>query len=156
MAPLVKFFQNEESLFETKVCVTAQHREILDQVLEFFEICPDYDLDVMRPNQNLFSLTSKIIESLKFVLEDFDPDFVFVHGDTTTSMVGALASFYHGAKTCHVEAGLRSFDYEMPEEINRVITDSISDVFFTTTKNAKNNLLKSGIKKNQIFFVGNT
>ena len=158
MAPLVKFFQNEESLFETKVCVTAQHREILDQVLEFFEICPDYDLDVMRPNQNLFTLTSKIIESLKFVLEDFDPDFVFVHGDTTTSMVGALASFYHGAKTCHVEAGLRTNNKlsPYPEELNRQITGRISDYHFAPTEQAMNNLLKENVSIENILITGNT
>ncbi len=108
MAPLVKEFQSHTNIFETKVCVTSQHREMLDQVLDFFEIIPDYDLDLMKPGQNLYGLTSTIIESLKPVLEDCTPDFVFVHGDTTTTMAGSIASFYSGAKVCHVEAGLRT------------------------------------------------
>ena len=108
MCPLVKEFQKHQSSFDTKVCVTAQHREMLDQVLSFFEIIPDYDLDLMKPDQNLYGLTATIIESLKPILEDFTPDYVFVHGDTTTTMAGAIASFYSGAKVCHVEAGLRT------------------------------------------------
>ena len=94
MAPLVKEFQNYSDIFETKVCVTAQHREMLDQVLDFFEIKPDYDLDLMKPGQNLYGLTATIIESLKPILEEFTPDYVFVHGDTTTTMAGSIASFY--------------------------------------------------------------
>ena len=107
MAPLVKEFQRYPNIFKTKVCVTAQHREMLDQVLDFFEIKTDYDLDLMKPGQNLYGLTATIIESLKSILEDFTPDYVFVHGDTTTTMAGSIASFYSGAKVCHVEAGLR-------------------------------------------------
>src|SRR5690554_7639930 len=109
MAPLVqKFLKNKN--FVTKVCVTAQHREMLDQVLDFFEIKPHYDLNLMRPNQNLYSLTALIIESLKPVLEDFQPDYVYVHGDTTTTMAAAIAGFYSGAEICHIEAGLRTFN----------------------------------------------
>jgi len=108
MAPLVKEFKKHPELFETKVCVTAQHREMLDQVLDFFEIKADYDLDLMKPGQNLYGLTATIIESLKPILEEFAPDYVFVHGDTTTTMAGSIASFYSGAKVCHVEAGLRT------------------------------------------------
>jgi UDP-N-acetylglucosamine 2-epimerase (non-hydrolysing) len=109
MAPLVLAFQKDKS-FNTKVCVTAQHREMLDQVLDFFDIKPDYDLNVMKPNQNLYSLTATIIEGMKPVLEELQPDFVYVHGDTTTSMAVGIAAFYSGAKICHVEAGLRTFD----------------------------------------------
>src|SRR5690606_34515446 len=109
MAPLVMEFQKYNNEFETKVCVTAQHREMLDQVLEFFEIQPDYDLNLMKPNQNLYSLTADIITSLKPVLEEFKPDYVYVHGDTTTSTFASLAAFYSGVKVCHVEAGLRTF-----------------------------------------------
>src|SRR5690606_27602522 len=105
MAPLVKAFQNDQS-FETKVCVTAQHRQMLDQVLDFFEIIPDYDLNLMKPNQNLYSLTADIIDGMKNVLEEFKPDFVYIHGDTTTTMASSIAAFYSGATVCHVEAGL--------------------------------------------------
>ena len=124
MAPLVKEFQKHSDVFETKVCVTAQHREMLDQVLDFFEIKPDYDLDLMKPGQNLYGLTADIITNLKPVLEGFEPDYVFVHGDTTTTMAGSIASFYSGAKVCHVEAGLRTHNKlsPFPEEINRQIT----------------------------------
>src|SRR5690606_26581446 len=100
MAPLVKEFQKYNQEFETKVCITAQHREMLDQVLEFFEIKPDYDLNLMKPNQNLYTLTSEIILGLKEILDSYVPDFVFVHGDTTTSMAAAIASFYSWAKVC--------------------------------------------------------
>ena len=123
MAPLVKEFNKNNDLFETRVCVTAQHREMLDQVLDFFEIIPDYDLDLMKPNQNLYLLTSDILLGLKPVLEDFQPDYVYVHGDTTTSMAASIAAFYHGAILCHVEAGLRTHNKlsPFPEELN---TDS--------------------------------
>ena len=119
MAPLVKEFQQYQDEFDTRVCVTAQHREMLDQVLDFFEIKPDYDLDLMKPGQNLYDLTATIIESLKSILEEFSPDYVFVHGDTTTTMAGSIASFYSGAKVCHVEAGLRTNNKlsPFPEEI---------------------------------------
>ena len=108
MAPLVKEFLKNNLHFETKVCVTAQHREMLDQVLEFFEITPDFDLDLMKPNQNLYNLTAEIIVQLKEVLEEFKPDYVYVHGDTSTTMATSIAAFYSGAKVCHVEAGLRT------------------------------------------------
>jgi UDP-N-acetylglucosamine 2-epimerase (non-hydrolysing) len=124
MAPLVHEFAKNTQHFETKVCVTAQHREMLDQVLDFFEIKPDFDLNLMRPNQNLFSLTADIITEMKPILEEFKPDFVYVHGDTTTSTAVALAAFYAGAKICHIEAGLRTFDKHspFPEEMNRQLT----------------------------------
>lgn len=105
MAPLVKEFLQHPEEFDTRVCVTAQHREMLDQVLSFFEITPDYDLNLMKPNQNLYSLTAEILGNLKPVLEDFDPDYVYVHGDTTTTMATSIAAFYAGSKVCHVEAG---------------------------------------------------
>lgn len=157
MAPLVKKFLSDPSL-ETKVCVTAQHREMLDQVLDFFEIVPDYDLDLMRPNQNLYSLTAAIIENLKPVLEDFKPDYVYVHGDTTTSMAAGIAGFYSGAKVCHVEAGLRTFNrqYPFPEEFNRQLTGKIADYHFAPTALSKENLLKENTQEKNIVVTGNT
>ena len=158
MAPLVIEFQKYLEVFDTKVCVTAQHREMLDQVLDFFEIKPDYDLDLMKPGQNLYSLTSSIIESLKPVMEDFKPDYVFVHGDTTTTMAGSIASFYSGAKVCHVEAGLRTNNKNspFPEEINRQITGRICDYHFAPTETSKKNLLKENISEDSILVTGNT
>ena len=158
MAPLIKEFKNRSEVFQTKICVTAQHREMLDQVLNFFAISPDYDLDLMRPGQNLYSLTSTIISSLKDILEDFTPDFVFVHGDTTTTMAGSIAGFYSGAKVCHVEAGLRTFNKlsPFPEEINRQITSRICDFHFAPTKNSKKNLIAENVSKNDIIVTGNT
>jgi len=157
MAPLVKAFL-KESAFETKVCVTAQHREMLDQVLDFFEIVPEYDLDVMKPNQNLYSLTATIIENMKPVLEEAQPDYVYVHGDTTTSMAVGIAAFYSGAKVCHVEAGLRTFDrqYPFPEEFNRQLTGKIADYHFAPTELSKNNLLHENTKEQNIRVTGNT
>jgi UDP-N-acetylglucosamine 2-epimerase (non-hydrolysing) len=158
MAPLVKEFQKHQEVFETRVCVTAQHREMLDQVLDFFEIKPDYDLDLMKPGQNLYGLTATIIESLKPILEEFTPDYVFVHGDTTTTMAGAIASFYSGAKVCHVEAGLRTNNKlsPFPEEINRQITGRICDYHFAPTETSKKNLLKENISDSSILVTGNT
>ena len=158
MAPLVKEFQKHSDSFDTKVCVTAQHREMLDQVLDFFEIKPDYDLDLMKPGQNLYGLTANIIESLKPILEGFNPDYVFVHGDTTTTMAGSIASFYSGAKVCHVEAGLRTNNKlsPFPEEINRQITGRICDYHFAPTETSKKNLLKENISDSSILVTGNT
>lgn len=157
MASLVKAFELEQD-FETRVCITAQHREMLDQVLEFFEINPDYDLDLMRPNQNLYTLTATIIESMKPVLEDFKPDFVYVHGDTTTTMAAALSAFYSGAKVCHVEAGLRTFNMRnpFPEEMNRSIAGRLTDFHFAPTENSKQNLLKENVTDENIKVTGNT
>lgn len=157
MAPLVKEFQNN-SEFETKVCVTAQHREMLDQVLDFFDITPDYDLDLMKPNQNLYSLTSDIILGLKPILEEFNPDYVYVHGDTTTTMAASIAAFYAGAKVCHVEAGLRTHNKfsPFPEEINRQVTGRIADLHFAPTIQSKNNLLQENVKEDSIIITGNT
>lgn len=157
MAPLVKAFLQDKN-FETKVCVTAQHREMLDQVLAFFEITPDFDLNVMKPNQNLYSLTATIIEGMKPVLEEVQPDYVFVHGDTTTSMAVGIAGFYAGAKVCHVEAGLRTFNrqYPFPEEFNRQLTGRIADYHFAPTKLSKENLLKENTREETILVTGNT
>ena len=158
MAPLVKEFQNHSQFFDTKVCVTAQHREMLDQVLKFFDITPNFDLNLMKPGQNLYSLTASIIESLKPVLEDFKPNYVFVHGDTTTTMASSIASFYSGAKVCHVEAGLRTNNKlsPFPEEINRQITGRICDYHFAPTDTSKQNLLKENVRENSILVTGNT
>ena len=157
MAPVVKAFKENEN-FEIKVCVTAQHREMLDQVLAFFEIIPEYDLNLMKSNQNLYNLTSEIINGLKPVLEEFIPDFVIVHGDTTTTMATSIAGFYSGAKVCHVEAGLRTFNKyaPFPEEINRSITGRISDYHFAPTKKAKQNLLSENISEDSVLVTGNT
>ena len=157
MAPVVKaFYQSRD--FETKICVTAQHREMLDQVLAFFDITPDYDLNLMKPNQNLYNLTGEIINGLKPVLEEFNPDFVFVHGDTTTTMAGSIAGFYSNAKVCHVEAGLRTFNKyaPFPEEINRQITGRIADFHFAPTEKSKQNLLAENILEDGILVTGNT
>lgn len=158
MAPLYKEFKNNSLDFNTKLCVTAQHREMLDQVLDFFEIKPDFDLDLMSPNQNLYVLTASIIKSLKKILEDFRPDYVFVHGDTTTTMAASIAGFYFGTKVCHVEAGLRTNNKlsPFPEEINRQITGRISDYHFAPTENSKTNLLKENIEIGSIYVTGNT
>ena len=158
MAPLVKAFKSDSENFETKVCVTAQHREMLDQVLEFFEIIPDYDLDLMRPGQNLHSLTSLIIEETKAVFEDFQPDHLFVHGDTTTSTAAALSAFYSGIKVCHIEAGLRTNNKlsPFPEELNRQITGRIADLHFAPTTASRNNLLAENIEDDSIIITGNT
>jgi len=142
MAPLVKEFQKYPGDFETKVCVTAQHREMLDQVLDFFEITPDYDLDLMQHGQNLFQLTADVIAGLQPILEEFKPDYAFVHGDTTTSTFAAMAAFYAGVKVCHIEAGLRTYNKQapFPEEINRQLTSRLTDIHFAPTEAAKNNL----------------
>jgi UDP-N-acetylglucosamine 2-epimerase (non-hydrolysing) len=158
MAPLVKEFVKHNEVFETRVCVTAQHREMLDQVLSFFEIIPDYDLDLMKPNQNLYSLTSDIILGLKSVLEEFNPDYVYVHGDTTTTMAASIASFYSGAKVCHVEAGLRTNNKysPFPEEMNRQVTGRIADYHFAPTEQSKQNLLIENVLDDSILITGNT
>ncbi len=157
MAPLVKEFK-KKSGFDTKICVTAQHREMLDQVLDFFEIVPDYDLNLMRPNQNLYSLTADIITELKVVLEEYKPDFVYVHGDTTTTMATSIAAFYAGVRICHVEAGLRTHNKlsPFPEEINRQVTGRIADFHFAPTAASKANLLKEGVEESNILITGNT
>lgn len=158
MASLVKEFQKHSTNFDTKVCITAQHREMLDQVLNFFEIIPDFDLDLMKPNQNLYTLTADIITSLKPILEEFKPDYVYVHGDTTTTMAASLASFYAGAQVCHIEAGLRTFDMQspFPEEMNRSVTGVISNLHFAPTTTSRDNLVRENKKEKTIVITGNT
>ena len=157
MAPLVHHAL-QQSTWEVKVCVTGQHREMLDQVLEFFNIQPDYDLAVMRPNQNLYTLTADIITNLKPVLEEFAPDYVYVHGDTTTSTATGIAAFYSGAKVCHVEAGLRTFNrqYPFPEEFNRTLTGKIADYHFAPTPTSAANLKRENTAEENICITGNT
>jgi len=157
MAPVVHRFLQDEQM-DTRVCVTAQHREMLDQVLDFFDIQPDYDLDLMQKGQSLFGLSARILTSLQPVLEDFKPDVVFVHGDTTTTMIGSMAAFYAGAKVGHVEAGLRTHDKyaPFPEEINRQITGRIADYNFAPTAKAKENLLQENVDAQSISVTGNT
>lgn len=157
MAPLVKEFLQHDDM-DTKVCVTAQHREMLDQVLDFFEITPDYDLDIMKPNQNLYTLTATIITGLKEVLQDYQPDYVYVHGDTTTTMAASIAAFYSGAQVCHVEAGLRTHNMRspFPEEMNRQVTGRIADYHFAPTTTSKHNLLQENINEQHILETGNT
>lgn len=156
MAPLVKKFKKEA--VELRICVTAQHRAMLDQVLDFFEIKADFDLDLMKPGQDLFSLTTAILTGMKPVLCDFEPDYVFVHGDTTTSFATSLACFYAQIKVCHVEAGLRTFNKKspFPEEMNRVLTGRIADIHFAPTKGSKENLLAEHVDPNAILVTGNT
>lgn len=158
MAPLIKEFEKHANYFETKVCITAQHREMLDQVLSFFDIEPHYDLDLMKPNQNLYSLTGDILLNLKPILENYKPDYVFVHGDTTTTMAASLAGFYSGAKICHIEAGLRTFDMQspFPEEMNRCVTGVVSHFHFAPTKTSRDNLLKENKRDKHIIVTGNT
>jgi len=158
MAPLVKEFLAHKNFFCVKVCITAQHRHMLDQVLDFFNIIPDYDLNLMRTEQTLYDLTADIIVSLRPVLEEFKPDYVFVHGDTTTSTAAALSAFYSGAKVCHVEAGLRTFNKysPFPEEINRQITGRIADIHFAPTESARQNLLRENVLEENIEVTGNT
>ena len=158
MAPLVKEFQKFPEQFETKVCVTGQHRQMLDQVLEVFEIVPDYDLNIMAPNQDLYDITSKVLLGLRDVLKEYNPEVVLVHGDTTTSMAASIAAFYQQIKIAHVEAGLRTYELysPWPEEMNRQITDRLCDYCFAPTETSKNNLIQENIDKDKIFITGNT
>ena len=157
MAPLVKeLYKHTE--FNTKVCVTAQHREMLDQVLAFFSIRPDYDLDLMKANQTLNQLSARILTAIDEVLVDFIPDLVLVHGDTSTSSMVALASFNRGIKVGHVEAGLRTYNKlaPFPEEVNRQITGRLADVHFAPTEQSAQNLLNEGVLPNTVHITGNT
>ena len=158
MAPLVKEFLKYSDQFDTRVCVTGQHREMLDQVLKFFEIQPEFDLDLMKPDQDLYNLTASIITSIKPILEVFVPDYVFIHGDTTTSMAVGVAAFYFGATVCHIEAGLRTYDLHspFPEEMNRRVNSVISQVHFAPTEVAKKNLILENKNPSNIVVVGNT
>ena len=158
MAPLVKEFQKFPEKFDTKVCVTGQHRQMLDQVLAIFDIKPDYDLNIMAPNQDLYDITSKVLLGMRDVLKGFQPNVVLVHGDTTTSMAVGLAAFYQQIKVGHVEAGLRTYNLQSPwpEEMNRQVTDRICDYYFAPTEQSRLNLLNEGIANEKIFVTGNT
>ncbi|WP_411683752.1 non-hydrolyzing UDP-N-acetylglucosamine 2-epimerase [Acinetobacter baumannii] len=158
MAPLVKEFQKDINSFETKVCVTAQHRQMLDQVLEIFDIKPDYDLNIMKPGQDLYDITSNVLIGMKSVLDDFKPDVVLVHGDTTTTLSASLAAFYAKIKVGHVEAGLRTNDIysPWPEEGNRQLTGILANYHFAPTQQSEENLLKEGKKQQDIYVTGNT
>ncbi len=158
MAPLVKEFQKNPKLYDTKVCVTAQHREMLDQVLQLFEIVPDYDLNIMKEGQDLYDVTSRVLLGMREVLKESKPDLVFVHGDTSTSTAAALAAFYQQIPVAHIEAGLRTHNIysPWPEELNRQITSRIATKNYAPTKLSKLNLLSEGIQKGSIFVTGNT
>ena len=158
MAPLVKKLQAEPEEFQTVVCVTGQHREMLDQVLRLFDITPDYDLNIMKPNQDLYDITSRILLGMRDVLKEVQPDIVLVHGDTTTSMAAALAAFYQQIPVGHVEAGLRTGNIysPWPEEMNRLMTGRISTIHFSPTPLAKQNLLQEHVDEAQIVVTGNT
>lgn len=158
MAPLVKKLQEYSEQFRTLVCVTGQHREMLDQVLRLFDIVPDYDLNIMKPNQDLYDITSRILLGIRDVLRKVQPDIVLVHGDTTTSMAAALAAFYQQIPVGHVEAGLRTGNIysPWPEEMNRLITGRITTHHFSPTPLAKENLLAENVDEEQIIVTGNT
>lgn len=158
MAPLVKEFQKYPEKFETIVCVTGQHREMLDQVLHIFEIVPDYDLNIMKQGQDLYDVTARVLMGMRDVLKEAQPDVVLVHGDTTTSMAAALAAFYQQIPVGHVEAGLRTHNIysPWPEEMNRQITGRIATYHFAPTPLSKQNLLAEGVKEEHIYVTGNT
>ncbi|MEG2042393.1 MAG: UDP-N-acetylglucosamine 2-epimerase (non-hydrolyzing), partial [Hafnia sp.] len=157
MAPLVHALA-KDSAFEARVCVTAQHREMLDQVLHLFSIVPDYDLNIMKPGQGLSEITCRILEGLKPVLEEFKPDIVLVHGDTTTTMAASLAAFYQRIPVGHVEAGLRTGNLysPWPEEANRTLTGHMAMFHFAPTETSKQNLIREAISDKNIFVTGNT
>lgn len=158
MAPLVKEFQKYPDKFKTYVCVTGQHREMLDQVLELFEINPDFDLNIMKQGQDLYDITANVLLGFKNVLNEVKPDLVLVHGDTTTSTVAALAAFYQQILVGHVEAGLRTYNIysPFPEEMNRQITSKIAKYHFCPTPLSKANLIKEGVNENDTYITGNT
>ncbi len=158
LAPIIREFEENLDYFETKVCITSQHKEILQQVLDIFGVRVDFDLDIMEEAQTLFQITSKILLRLEAVLDEFKPDLVLVHGDTTTTFASALGAFYKKIKIAHVEAGLRSFDiyHPFPEEANRKLTSSITNFFFAPTENSQQNLINEGVKKSQILVTGNS
>ena len=157
MAPLVKELEKREEI-ESKVCVTAQHREMLDQVLSLFDIKPEYDLNIMKTRQSLTGITTKVLEGLEEVFAEEKPDMILVHGDTTTTFAGGLAAFYQQIRIGHVEAGLRTFDkyFPFPEEMNRKLTGALADLHFAPTESSKRNLLREGIDEKIIKITGNT
>ena len=157
MAPLVKAFKNKNN-FDTRVCVTAQHRQMLDQVLDIFEIVPEYDLNIMKAGQDLYDITANVLVGIRDVLTDFAPDVVFVHGDTSTTFSTSLAAYYAKVKVGHIEAGLRTYDIysPWPEEGNRQLTGVLANYHFAPTAQSQQNLLTEGKDKNNIFVTGNT
>ena len=158
MAPLVKEFQKHPDMFRTTVCVTGQHRQMLDQVLEIFNITPDYDLNIMKQGQDLYDVTSRVLTGMRSVLDEARPDLVLVHGDTTTSTAAALAAFYRQIPVGHVEAGLRTHNIysPWPEEMNRMITGRIATFHFAPTPLSRENLLKENVSADKITVTGNT
>ena len=158
MAPLVKEFQKYQEEFQTIVCVTGQHREMLDQVLQIFDIKPEYDLNIMKQGQDLYDVTARVLTGMRDVLKEARPDVVLVHGDTTTSMASALSAFYQQIPVGHVEAGLRTHNIysPWPEEMNRLITGRITTYHFSPTLLSRQNLLDEGVKEDTIMVTGNT
>jgi UDP-N-acetylglucosamine 2-epimerase (non-hydrolysing) len=158
MAPLIKECEKYPNDFNVKVAVTGQHREMLDQVLEFFKIKPDYDLNLMKPNQTLFDITADALRGMEKIIDDVKPDLIIVQGDTTTVLTGALAGYYKKIKVAHLEAGLRTGDKysPFPEEMNRILTGHIADYHWAPTEQARTNLLAEGIKDENIHVVQNT
>jgi len=158
MAPLVKAFQEQQQVFQTKVCVTAQHREMLDQVLSLFEIRPDFDLNIMQPDQDLYDITCNILQGMKGVFTSYRPDIIFVHGDTTTTFAVSLAAFYEKIAVGHIEAGLRTGNIysPWPEEANRKLTSQLTTYHFAPTQQSQANLLKEDVAPEKIVVTGNT
>ncbi len=158
MAPVVMELNKYPEIFDSKVCVTAQHRSMLDQVLNLFSIKPDIDLNIMKHNQDLWTLTSGVLLKMKEVIEGTTPDIMLVHGDTTTTLAASLSAYYSKVAVGHVEAGLRTFNkyYPFPEEINRVVADAVSSYHFAPTQRSVNNLINSGVSQESIYLTGNT
>lgn len=158
MAPVIRMLARHPDSFNSLVCVTAQHRHMLDQVLELFEIVPDFDLDIMKPGQDLFDVTCGVLNGLKGVLERLRPDIVLVHGDTTTTLAASLAAYYSRVKVGHIEAGLRTHDKfsPFPEEVNRKVAGVLTDYHFAPTEAARQNLLREGVAAGAIHVTGNT
>jgi UDP-N-acetylglucosamine 2-epimerase (non-hydrolysing) len=157
LAPVIKVAKNKKGI-KTFICLTAQHRQMLDQVIKFFDIKPDFDLNLMSPNQKLSAFTAEAIRKTDTIIKQVKPDWVIVQGDTTTTFVGALCAFYHRIKVAHVEAGLRTNNKyaPFPEEVNRVLTTKLADIHFAPTRNAKQHLLIEGVVKDKIIVTGNT
>jgi UDP-N-acetylglucosamine 2-epimerase (non-hydrolysing) len=158
MAPLVKEFRRRDRDFICKVCVSGQHRQMIDPLLKLFAIKTDYDLNIMTANQNLEHITASVLQKVGNIIQDENPDYLFVQGDTTTAMAASLAAFYQKVKVGHVEAGLRTYNklHPYPEEVNRRVIDSVSDLFFAHTSMAKQNLIKEGFDSKRIEVTGNT
>ena len=158
MAPVIKELEKHPDVFKSLVCVTAQHRQMLDQVLNLFDIIPDYDLNIMKPGQDLTDITCNVLQGLKPVLDKERPDIVLVHGDTSTTMAASIAAYYAHVKVGHIEAGLRTGDKfaPFPEEMNRRITGTLTDIHFAPTEAAQQNLLREGVADDSIFVTGNT